>query len=142
MFGLFNKKQKATIGDHISYIIDSKTNFQLDILRQGDIDFQIFRQRLLKHLGTSVDNPNGIAFLISFNLKNIDSVSHYENFKSSPLYKECEKVALFENSSNDVSFVIKTDSNKNQILSLIKAIQTKVFNYDEKTSYLFSFKEI
>ena len=64
MFGLFNKKQKATIGDHISYIIDSKTNFQLDILRQGDIDFQIFRQRLLKHLGTSVDNPNGIAFLI------------------------------------------------------------------------------
>ena len=144
MFNLFKKKKKKTIEEHISFITNNKINFQLDVLRDGDVDFQIFRQRMLKSLGVSTNNPDGVTILLSFNLKNLYSTGHYENFKSLPFYEECEKIKILENPNDDydLSFIAKVDNSEKEILSLIYLIQTKIFNYDDDTLYLFSFKEI
>ena len=144
MFRLFKEKKKETIEEHITFVINNEVNFQLDVLREGDVDFQIFRQRMLEHLNVSVNHPNGIAILISFNLKNIESINHHKKFTLLPIYNECEKIKILEDPDDDYdhSFILKINNNKKEVLSLISLIQNSVFNYDDKTIYFLNFKEI
>lgn len=142
MFKLF-KKKNSSLSYHFKRLIKKpKIDFQLDIYRNKKIEFQIFRQRMLKQLGVSVENFEGFSLLVSFNLDNKESFSTFKKFKKSKLYELGTEIKLFENSQNDLSYVFKIDNNLKNILKLINQVQTQVYDYKDDTLYYFKYKEI
>lgn len=83
MFNFFRRKKKGLI-NRLKFISENKNvNFQLDMLRENQVDFQMTRQKSLEKIGfNGYEDPYNIAFSLRFEEDNI----YKNNFLNSTLY--------------------------------------------------------
>lgn len=142
MFKYF-KRNNTTIENQLSKMVKNpKINFQLDIYRNNDIDFQIIRQRLLKniHVDTEVIEPNGFAIIISFNKNTLLGNSRFEKFVRSSLNKYFIKTKKID--LNITFYFMLCDNDYKKITGLIYRIQNEIYDYTNETQTVFEFKKI
>lgn len=142
MFG-FLKRKKTSLTDHVIKLERNKNiDFQLDVIRDGNPDFQLIRQRMLKGFDSSVNikYPKGFAFLISFNLNTPIGKENHKKFKKSSVFKDSEKLNIPD--EDIVFYTIQTNNNSHEVLVCVNKIQTEVYGYTEDTYYYFKYKEI
>jgi len=142
MFGLFRKK-KASIQEHLKELVNKpNTDFQLDVIRNKDVDFQIIRQRMIKGFDTTitVNNPEGFSIMISFNPNTDIGLLRYSKFKASKIYDLFKEIKNMDETF--LFFYLKCENNLKTILNFIHKIQTEVYGYTDDTYYYFKFKEI
>ena len=130
--------RKKRLADYL-ILLSRRTsrNFQIDIYRNGQVDMQIGRQRLLKNFGLDFDDPKGFSVFLTFNQEKIGNEANYQRFKDSSLYR------ISNNIKTDLlgeTFIINTSSDFIEIIDLVNKIQTEVYQYNSDT--LFAFKYI
>ncbi len=136
MFGLF-KKKPITIEEYI-YMLVRKPNklFQIDIIRNNQVDFQITRQKLLKGLDLNIVNPKGFAIALTFNSEKKNNSKNFKNFKASDLFDIDLKIKL-----GGETYFIYCDNNFDKIGKLIDRVMLEVYNYKKREGYQFSYTE-
>lgn len=138
MLGLFNKKLK-TLEEHLNYLVKKpKLKFQLDIYRNNQVDFQIFRQSMLNILGVKeIKNPNGLACLVCFNSEKDKNKKNEERFKESTLFTDSLKIE----SDSSREYVLKCENNYEAIAKLINRVQVEIYDYNQNTVFSFAFSK-
>ncbi|SEB38702.1 hypothetical protein SAMN04489761_0354 [Tenacibaculum sp. MAR_2009_124] len=71
MFKFLERKKEIGLMNRVKFISDNvKVNFQLDMLRDNRVDFQMTRQKSLGKLGFyDYKNTDNIVFMLRFNNK-------------------------------------------------------------------------
>lgn len=133
MFG-FGKKKKKTLEEYLFSVIEKpRVNFQIDILRNGLVEIQITRQRLLTKFGIEINAPEGLAVSISFDKDNYDD---WLRFRESVL---CFKAIHVEEYGE--SFFFLCENTWESISTLLKSIQIDIYQYNDSTEYAFRYLE-
>ncbi len=126
MFNFFRRKKKGLI-NRLKFISENKNvNFQLDMLRENQVDFQMTRQKSLKKIGfNEYEDPYNIAFSLRFEVDNI----YKNNFLNSMLYDKAVKLEVFGE-----TYIILCKNDFNSIKEKIDQIGKEVYNCDYKES--------
>ena len=137
MLNIFKRKPE-TFQEYIHYIVSKpKMQFQFDVYRNNDVDYQVCRQGMIINLGIKeIDNPRDLAVVINFNANDEDVIGYLENFKKSELFDRSIKPENYGE-----TYVIKCENNVESILTLLRIIQMKVYNYNDETIHNFSFSK-
>ncbi|MCF6297661.1 MAG: hypothetical protein L3J08_06710 [Flavobacteriaceae bacterium] len=137
MFGIF-KKKPITIEEHFDLLVNKpKKLFQIDIIRNSQVDFQITRQKLLLGwLKLPISNSEGFAISLTFNSEKNNNAIYFKKFKESDLYNKELKIEL-----GGDTFFIYCDNNYEAISKLINRIMFEVYNYKKDEVYQFSYIE-
>lgn len=139
----FFKKRTITIENQLSEMVNNPNiDFQLDVYRNNDVDFQVIRQRQLKNIDPKFEiiTPEGFAIIISFNKNTEEGNSRYKNFKQVNLSKSFIKMKKLD--SNIDFYFILSSNDYGEISDYIYRIQKNIYKYTIETKISFEFKKI
>ena len=142
MFGFF-KKNKFSVESQLKKMVKNKNiDFQLDVFRNNEVDFQVIRQRQLKNIDSQICiiNPDGFAVILSFNLNTQNGLSRFEKFNQS---KISNRFTITSKLNSNIDFYFMQCNNDfKEILNCIIRIQKEIYDYKKDTLFYFKYKEI
>lgn len=129
---IFKNRKAKELKSKLDIIRDnSKSLFQMDIIRDGFVDLQVFRQINAKDFGLDFIDPDGFMIFFIFDQKKNNNYQHFENFKNSEYYNKM-KYSLLGNDKFNILFI---DSNFELMNITLNNIQNDIYLYEKGEPY-------
>ena len=126
------RKQTIRFDKELEIIKENPSKlFQINIVRENFIEFQIYRQNSLHQFGLFPENEEGFMIILVFNPKNPNYNHYVDNFKKSK-YHELMKIGVLDNSKFPILLI---NGDYHQMNKFLKEIQVDVFNYVSNEKY-------
>ncbi len=110
---------------------DSSILFEMNIIRNGVINLQVFRQVVAQSFGLAIEDKEGYMILFVFDPKHIQYESHIQCFESSKYFNDI-KYGMYESTKFAILFC---KSDFDLLNSKINDIQDTIFLYKKKEKY-------